>query len=76
MILRKRGVKKEEEEESHGREVLIVKEGQVLRGGRRRRWKARGLPNAFDWQVVSDRKPQMVLEEICVTRLQPDIVIW
>ena len=45
MRSRKRGVEKEEE--AHEREVLFVKEGQAVRGGRTR-WKARGLPNACD----------------------------
>ena len=68
MRWRKRGVEKEEEE-AHGKEVVLVKEGQVVRGGKRRWWKASGLLNACDWQVVADLKPQMVfLVEICVTR--------
>ena len=74
---RKRGVEKEEE--ADGREVVLVKEGSVVRGGRRRRmwWKAKGLLIYCDWQVVTDLKPQIVFpEEICVTRLCPDIVIW
>ena len=72
---RKMGVEKEQE--ARGREVVFVKEGQVVRGGRRRRWKARSLPKACDWQVVADLNPQMVFpEEIDVTRLWPDIVIW
>ncbi len=65
------------EKETDGGEVWFVKEGQVVRGGKRRRWKARGLSDACDWQVVADLKPQLVFpEEICVTRLRPDIVIW
>ena len=75
MRSRKSGVEKEEEE-AHGREVVFVKEGQVVRGGRRRRWKASSLPNACDWQVAADLKPQMVFpEEICMIRLWHEIVI-
>ena len=52
----------------------------MVKGRRRRRrrmWKPRGLSNACGWQVVADRKPQMVFpEEMCMTRLWPDIVIW
>ena len=45
MRQRERGVEKEEE--ANGREVLFVKEGQVVRGGRRRT-NVRDLPNARD----------------------------
>ena len=62
-VIRPRKRSTEDEEEAHEREVVFVNEGQEVRGGRRRMWKASGLPNACDWQVVADLKPQMAFLE-------------